>query len=149
MSEILEATVDKFTFKVATDRFYTADHLWLKPESGLVSIGLTDYLQQSSGDVAFAEPEEEGTELTTGDILGSIETMKTTLDIPSPVEGVIKTVNPRLEDEPELVNQDPYGAGWLVQLVVSDWEAAKKDLLDPNTYYERMKAEAEVEAKKI
>jgi glycine cleavage system H protein len=149
MSEFMEATVDKFTFKVATDRLYTDDHLWLKMADGLVSIGLTDYLQQSSGDVAFAEPKEEGTELTTGDIMGSVETMKTTLDIPSPVEGVIKIVNPRLEDEPELVNQDPYGEGWLVQLAVSDWEAAKKDLLVPSTYYERMKAEAEEEAKNI
>ena len=149
MSEFLEATVDKFTFKVATDRLYTDDHLWLKMVDGLVSIGLTDYLQQSSGDVAFAEPEAAGTALSVGDILGSIETMKTTLDIPSPLEGVIKTVNPRLEDEPELVNQDPYGAGWLVQLAVSDWAAAQKDLLDPQTYYEWMKAEAEKEARNV
>jgi glycine cleavage system H protein len=149
MSEFLEAIVDKFTFKVATDRLYTDDHLWLKMADGLVSIGLTDYLQQSSGDVAFAEPEAEGTTLAAGDILGSIETMKTTLDIPSPLEGVIKTVNPQLEDEPELVNQDPYGEGWLVQLEATDWEAVQKNLLDPQTYYERMKAEAEEEAKNV
>lgn len=149
MSEFLEATVDKFTFKVATDRLYTGDHLWLKMEEGLVSIGLTDYLQQTAGDVAFAEPEAEGTVLTAGDILGSIETMKTTLDVPSPVEGVIKTVNPRLEDEPEVVNQDPYGEGWLVQLEVNDWEAVHKTLLDPQAYLERMKVEAEEEAKKV
>jgi glycine cleavage system H protein len=149
MSEFLEATVDKFTFKVATDRLYSEDHLWLKMVEDLVSIGLTDYLQQSSGDVAFAEPEAEGTALAAGDILGSIETMKTTLDVPSPVEGVIKTVNPRLEDEPEVVNQDPYGEGWLVQLAVNDWEAVHKTLLDPQTYLGRMKAEAEEEAKKV
>ena len=125
MSEFLEATVDKFTFKVATDRLYSDDHLWLKMADGMISIGLTDYLQQSSGDVAFAEPKVEGTVLAAGDILGSIETMKTTLDVPSPVEGVIKTVNPQLEDEPELVNQDPYGEGWLVQLEATDWAAAR------------------------
>ncbi|MEW5960647.1 MAG: glycine cleavage system protein H [Chloroflexota bacterium] len=149
MSEFLEATVDKFTFKVATDRLYSDDHLWLKMEEGLVSIGLTDYLQQTAGDVAFAEPEAEGTNLATGDILGSIETMKTTLDVPSPLAGVIRTVNPRLEDEPELVNQDPYGAGWLVQVEVNDWEVVQKKLFDPQSYYERMKAEAEEEAKKV
>lgn len=147
MSEFLEATVDKFTFKVAADRLYSEDHLWLKMVDGLVSIGLSDYLQQSSGDVAFAEPEAEGTNLAAGDILGSIETMKTTLDVPSPVAGILKTVNPRLEDEPELVNQDPYGEGWLVQLAVNDWEAVQKKLLDPQSYYERMKAEAEEEAR--
>ena len=59
MSEFLEVTVDKFTFKVATDRLYTADHLWIKLEGGLARIGLTDYLQQTAGDVAFAEPKEE------------------------------------------------------------------------------------------
>jgi len=149
MSEFLEATVNKFTFKVATDRLYCDDHLWLRMADGLVSIGLTDYLQQSSGDVAFAEPEAEGTQLAAGDILANIETMKTTLDIPSPLSGVIKTVNPRLEDEPELVNQDPYGEGWLVQLEATDWEAVQKNLLDPQTYYERMKAEAEEEARKL
>jgi glycine cleavage system H protein len=149
MPEFLEATVDKFTFKVTTDRFYTSDHLWLKMEEELVSIGLTDYLQQTAGDVAFAEPETEGTNLNAGDILGSIETMKTTLDIPSPLEGIIKTINPRLEDEPELINQDPYGEGWLVQLEVTDWEAVQKSLLEPRIYLERMKAEAEEEAKKV
>lgn len=149
MSEILEATVDKFTFKVATDRLYTEDHLWLKLEDGQVRIGLTDYLQQSSGDVAFAEPTEEETTLAVGDELANIETMKTTLVVPSPLAGVIRTVNPRLEDEPELVNQDPYGEGWLVQLEAINWEVAKETLLDPNAYYERMKAEAEEEAQKL
>lgn len=148
MSEILEATVDKFTFKVATDRLYTEDHLWLKLEDGQVRIGLTDYLQQSSGDVAFAEPTEEETTLAVGDELANIETMKTTLVVPSPLAGVIRTVNPRLEDEAELVNQDPYGEGWLVQLEAINWEVAKETLLDPNAYYERMKAEAEEEAQK-
>lgn len=149
MSEFLEATVDKFSFKVATDRLYTTDHLWLKMEVGLVSVGLTDFLQQSSGDVAFAEPMAAGTELAAGDELANIETMKTTLIVPSPLAGVIKTVNPRLEDEPELVNQDPYGEGWLVQLGATDWEVVQKNLLDPGSYYERMKVEAEAEAKNV
>jgi glycine cleavage system H protein len=149
MSEFLTATVDKFSFKVPTDRLYTADHLWLKVEAGLVSVGLTDFLQQSSGDVAFAEPMAAGTELAAGDELANIETMKTTLIVPSPLAGVIKTVNSRLEDEPELINQDPYGAGWLVQLAVSDWETVQKELLNPQSYYERMKAEAETEAKNV
>jgi glycine cleavage system H protein len=118
-------------------------------EAGLIRVGLTDYLQQTAGDVAFAEPEEEGTKLAAGDILGSIETMKTTLDIPSPLDGVIKTVNPRLEDEPELVNQDPYGEGWLVQLEAVDWKTAQETFLEPNDYYQQMKAEAEEEARNV
>lgn len=146
MSEILEAIVDKFTFKVATDRFYTDSHLWVEVEGNLVRVGLSDFLQQTSGDVAFAELRPEGTELASGAELASIETMKTNLIIPSPISGVVKTVNPRLEDEPELVNQDPYGAGWLVLVEASNWPADRESLLDANTYFERMKAEAEVEA---
>jgi glycine cleavage system H protein len=149
MSEFLEATVDKFTFKVAADRLYTADHLWLKMEDGLVRVGLSDYLQQTAGDVAFAEPVAEGVELGPGDELASIETMKTNLIIPSPVRGVIKTANSRLEDEPELVNQDPYGEGWLVQIEAGNWQADKAALLEAQAYFERMKTEAEEEARKL
>lgn len=147
MAEFLETTVAKFTFKVATDRLYTASHLWVKPEDGVVRIGLSDYLQQTSGDVAFAEPVAEGIELAPGDELASIETMKTNLMIPSPVSGVIRTVNSRLEDEPELVNQDPYGDGWLVLVETKDWPADSANLLEARTYFDRMKSEAEEEAR--
>lgn len=146
MSEFLEAMVDKFSFKVATDRLYTADHLWLKMEDELVLVGLTDYLQQTAGDVAFAEPRAVGITLASGEELANIETMKTTLDIPAPLAGVIQAINSRLKDEPELVNQDPYGQGWLVKLEVSNWETVRQNLLEPDIYYEIMKAEATAEA---
>lgn len=147
MPEFLETTVDKFTFKVAADRLYTADHLWLKPEMEGVRVGLSDYLQQTAGDAAFVEPQAEGTRVTLGDELVTLETMKTNLSIPSPISGVIKAVNPRLEDEPELVNEAPYGDGWLVLLEASAWEADQLNLLDAHTYFARMTAEAEKEAK--
>ena len=147
MFEFLETTVDKFTFKVAADRLYTETHLWVKWEEGLVRVGLSDYLQQTSGDVAFAEPQAEGTPLTPGDELAAIETMKTNLSIPSPVSGVIKAVNPRLEAEPELVNEAPYDEGWLVLIEPSAWEAEKLNLLDAQIYFTRMTVEAEQEAR--
>ena len=149
MSEFLQTTIDKFTFKVATDRLYTTDHLWVKWDDDLVQIGMSDYLQQSSGDVAFAEPKSVGISLTRGDELAMIETMKTNLSIPSPVSGVIKFINPRLEDEPELVNNDPYGEGWLTQIEPDDWDTDKTNLLDASTYFEQMRAEAEAETKKL
>jgi len=149
MPEFLETSVDKFAFKVATDRLYTDGHLWVKPEDGLVRVGLSDYIQQSSGDVAFAEPELAGTELALGDDLGSIETIKVNLVLPSPIRGVIKEVNPALEDAPELVNQDPYGEGWLVLLEATDWEADRAKLLDPESYFKMMKAEAEEKSSKL
>lgn len=149
MSEFLETTVDKFTFKVATDRLYTSDHLWVRWEEGAARVGLSDYLQQTSGDVAFAEAKPEGTVLSPGDELAEVETMKTNLSIPSPVSGVIKAVNLRLEDEPELVNEDPFNEGWLALVETSSWEADKVNLLEAHVYFERMKAEAEAEAKKL
>ncbi len=149
MSEFLETTVDKFIFKVATDRFYTDSHLWVKLEDGLARVGLSDYLQQTSGDVAFVEAQAEGAELAPGDELANIETMKTSLIVPSPVGGVVKAVNPQLEDEPELVNQDPYGQGWLILVEAGDWQADSADLLDANAYYALMKTEAEEEARQL
>jgi glycine cleavage system H protein len=149
MSEFLETTVDKFTFKVAADRLYTNDHLWVKWEEGRVRVGLSDYLQQTSGDVAFAEARLEGTVLSPGDELAEVETMKTNLSIPSPVSGIIKAANLRLEDEPELVNEAPYDEGWLVLVETTDWDADKLNLLDASAYFKKMKAEAEAEAKKL
>jgi len=148
VSEFRETTVDKFTFRVATDRLYTDNHLWVKLEERLARIGLSDYLQQTSGDVAFAEVKLEGTQLAPGDELASIETIKVNLVLPSPISGVIKMVNPLLEGAPELVNQDPYGEGWLALMEATDWRTDQANLLDATTYYERMKAEAEDESKK-
>ena len=148
MSEFRETTVDKFTFRVATDRLYTDNHLWVKLEERLARIGLSDYLQQTSGDVAFAEVKLEGTQLAPGDELASLETIKVNLVLPSPISGVIKKVNPLLEGAPELVNQDPYGEGWLALMEATGWQTDQANLLDATTYYERMKAEAEDESKK-
>jgi glycine cleavage system H protein len=149
MPEFLETTVDKFTFRVAIDRLYTDGHLWIKLEGNLARIGLSDYLQQTSGDVAFADLELEGTQLAPGDDLASIETIKANLVLPSPISGVIKEINPWLEDAPELVNQDPYGEGWLALVEATDWQVDQANLLDPETYYEMMKAEAQEESKKL
>jgi glycine cleavage system H protein len=148
MTEFLVTTVDKFTFKVATDRLYTDDHLWVRWEEGLVRVGLSDYLQQTSGDVAFAEAKPEGTVLSPGDELAEVETMKTNLSIPAPVSGTITAINPRLTDEPELVNEAPFDEGWLVLLQASNWATDKANLLEAKAYFEMMKTEAETEAKK-
>jgi glycine cleavage system H protein len=149
MPEFLEMTVDKFTFRVATDRLYTDGHLWIKLEGNLARIGLSDYLQQTSGDVAFADVEPEGTQLAPGDDLASIETIKVNLVLPSPISGVLQEINLSLEDAPELVNQDPYGEGWLAVVEATDWETDRANLLDPETYYEAMKAEAQEESKEL
>jgi glycine cleavage system H protein len=149
MPEFLETQVDKFTFRVATDRFYNSEGVWAKPEGNLVRIGLSDYLQQRSGDVAFAEIQPQGTELAFGEVVGTIETIKVNVELPAPVTGKILEVNPAMEEAPEAINQDPYGAGWLAVIEASDWEADQARLLDPQAYFVHMKAEAEEEAKKL
>jgi len=148
MTEFLETTVDKFTFKVATDRWYTADGLWALPEGQRARVGLTDFTQQRSGDVAFAEVKPMGTVLKAGDELGTIETVKVDIVLPSPVSGTVVEVNPALADAPEVINQDPYGAGWLALIELADWVADQANLLSPEAYFEQMKRQAEEEVKK-
>jgi glycine cleavage system H protein len=149
MSEYLETTVDKFTFKVATDRFYNDEGVWAKPDGKNIRIGLSDYLQQRSGDVAFAEVKPAGTDLAFGDEVAVIETIKVNISLSSPVTGRIVEVNPMMETAPEAINQDPYGAGWLALIEAPNWEANRSSLLDPQVYFTRIKAEAEDETKKI
>ncbi len=148
MPDFLETTVDKFTFKVVTDRFYTSEGVWAKEENGQVRIGLTDFVQQRSGDVAFADVKAVGTALQAGDEVANIETIKVTISYTSPVSGKIVEVNPAMNDSPEAINQDPYGAGWLAIIEPSDWEREKSQLLDPQAYFELMKGQAEEETKK-
>ncbi len=149
MTNFLEATVDKFIFKVATDRFYNTEGVWAKEENGRVRIGLSDFAQQRSGDVAFAEIKPAGTVLAVGEELAVIETIKVNITYTSPVNGKITEVNPAMNDAPEAINQDPYGVGWLAVMEVVDWEAERAKFLDPQAYFKIMKGQAEEEAKKL
>jgi len=149
MSDFLETTVDKFTFKVATDRLYNTEGVWAKEENGRVRIGLSDFVQQRSGDVAFAEIKPAGTALAAGEEVAVIETIKVNITYTSPGNGNIVEVNPAMNEAPEAINQDPYGAGWLAVMEVTDWDAERAKLLDPQAYFKIMKGQAEEEAKKL
>jgi len=149
MSDFLETTVDKFTFKVATDRFYNREGVWAKEENGRVHIGLSDFVQQHSGDVAFAEIKPAGTVLAAGEEVAVIETIKVNITYTSPVNGKIAEVNPAMNNAPEAINQDPYGAGWLAVMEVADWDVDCAKLLDPQAYFKIMKGQAEEETKKL
>jgi len=148
MSEFLETLVDKFTFKVATDRFYNQEGVWAKPEGTLIRIGLSDFMQQRSGDVAFAEIKPLGTAVAFGDEVAVIETIKVNISLTSPVSGKVVEVNPAMETAPEAINLDPYGDGWLAVIEATDWETDRTQLLDAQAYFARMKVEAEREVKK-
>jgi glycine cleavage system H protein len=148
MPDYLETTVDKFIFKVATDRLYSAEGIWALADGNRVRVGMTDFLQQLNGDVAFAEVQPEGTAVATGGEVATVETIKANVEVPSPVGGAIVEVNPAMELSPEVINQDPYGEGWLVVIEASDWPTDRDVLLGPQAYFELMKAQAEEEAKK-
>lgn len=149
MVAYLEFTLDKFTFKVATDRYYHPDGVWAKEMDGRVTIGLSDFLQQRSGDIAFAEVADVGTTLAAGDEVANIETIKVDVSLPAPVSGTVVEVNPRLELEAEVINQSPYEDGWLAVIETANWEADRANLLDPPAYFAHMQAEAEEEVKKL
>ena len=153
MPEYLETTVDKFTFRVAKDRLYTPQGawvFWMKPEAPTrVRIGLADYRQQRSGDVAFATIKPVGTKLGAGEMLAEIETIKAMVELPSPVTGTVVEVNPALETTPEAINQDPYGNGWLAVIETTAWDAERVKLLEPEAYFSAMRVEALEELKKL
>ncbi len=148
MADFMEISVDKFTFKVATDRFYSTEGVWAKEENGRVRIGLSDFVQQRNGDVAFAEIKPTGTILALSEEVAVIETIKVNITFSSPVSGKIVEINPAMTGSPEAINQDPYGAGWLAEFEIADWETQRSKLLDPQAYFEMMKRQAEEEARK-
>ncbi len=151
MPEYLEAAVDKFTFRVATDRLYAGDGMWafwIQPQGKKhVRIGLSDFLQQRSGDVAFVSVKPPGTVLAAGDELAEMETVKVNVSLASPVGGKVVEVNEALKPSPELVNQDPYDKGWLAVIEVTNWEGDRAKLLEPQAYFTLMRQQAEQEAK--
>ncbi|MGE5377096.1 MAG: glycine cleavage system protein H [Bacteroidota bacterium] len=148
MNELLETTVDKFIFKVATDRYYNSEGLWALADGNHVRIGLSDFLQQRSGDVAFVDVRPPETDVEVGAEVASIETIKVTISLASPVSGRVLEVNPAMSTAPEAINQDPYGQGWLAVLEAKDWEADRATLLSPQAYFDLIKGQAEEEMNK-
>ena len=151
MPQYLEMTADKFTFRVATDRLYTKEGVWVLPEADgkRVRVGVADYLQQHNGDVAFANVKAAGTKLAAGDQFAEIETIKAMVDMHAPVTGTIVEVNAALNASPEAVNQSPYEAGWLAVMEPSAWVAERSKLLGPAAYFAVMQAQVREDLKSL
>ena len=139
MPEFLEVKLDKLLFKIATDCCYNDEGVWARAEETGIRIGLSDFLQQRNGDVAFAEVRAKGTTLAFGDEVAVIETIKADVGFSSPVSGKVLEVNPAMEAGPEAINLDPYGEGWLAVIQAEDWESDRARLLDPQAYFELVK----------
>jgi glycine cleavage system H protein len=113
---------------------YTEEHEWVSAGSGdLVRVGITEYAQDQLGDVVFVDLPEVGRQLTAGDAFGEIESTKSVSELFSPVDGEVIAVNGDVADSPELVNSDPYGEGWLIEIRLAD-PAAPEGLLDAEAY---------------
>ncbi len=114
---------------------YTSEHEWIRVEGDFAYIGITDYAQKELGDIVFVEIETVGEELSKGDTFGTIEAVKTVSDMFMPLSGEILEVNPKLEDEPEIVNNEPYGDGWMMKMSLSNTDELN-DLLSDKAYLE-------------
>ncbi|SHK05478.1 glycine cleavage system protein GcvH [Epilithonimonas mollis] len=114
---------------------YTKDHEWIKVEGDTAIIGITDYAQSELGDIVFVDVDTVDEDLNEGDVFGSVEAVKTVSDLYLPVSGTVLEVNADLEDQPELLNTDPYGKGWIIKLKVAD-AADLSTLLSAEEYQE-------------
>ena len=120
---------------IPSDFLYTEEHEYLKPtgEEGVYQVGVTEYAQGELGDVVFVELPDQGASFNRMDVFGTIEAVKAVSDLFCPVAGEVVEVNSALDDDPSLVNSDPYGTGWMVRLKVSD-PAEVDGLLDADAY---------------
>lgn len=112
---------------------YTKDHEWIKIEGNVATIGITDFAQGELGDIVFVDVDTVDDELAAGDVFGSVEAVKTVSDLFLPVNGKVIEFNEALEEQPELVNSDPYGEGWIIKLEIAA-DADQSELLSAEEY---------------
>ncbi|WP_338731855.1 glycine cleavage system protein GcvH [Mangrovimonas cancribranchiae] len=118
---------------IPADLKYTKDHEWVKIEGDVATIGITDFAQSELGDIVYVEVETVDETLDAEEVFGTVEAVKTVSDLYLPLSGEIIEFNENLEDEPEKVNTDPYGDGWMIKLKISD-DAQVSDLLTVDQY---------------
>ena len=114
---------------------YTKDHEWLRIESGIAYVGVTEFAQGELGDIVFVDVDTEGEELEKEEVFGSVEAVKTVSDLFMPINGEVVAFNDKLVDEPELMNTDPYVEGWIIKIAIAD-ASELEDLLDSSAYQE-------------
>ena len=124
--------------EIPNDLLYTIEHEWVRLKDNRATVGITDFAQGQLGDVVFVELPAEGTDLTKENNFGVVESVKTVSDIYAPVSGKVVAVNKDLESQPDLVNSDPYGKGWMIEIEFSN-SNPEQNLLDPDQYAEQCK----------
>lgn len=116
---------------------YTADHEWVRINGNEAVIGITDFAQSELGEIVYVDIDTEGEKIDRNEVFGSIEAVKTVSDLMMPMTGEVLEVNAELEDAPELVNEDPYGKGWIIKIAIEN-PAEADELLDAAGYQEKI-----------
>jgi glycine cleavage system H protein len=119
--------------KIPKGLLYTKDHEWAKVQGDAAIIGITQFAVEQLGDITLVELPEVGDSVEAGESMGTIESVKAVSDLYAPVSGTVTAINGNLEDEPELVNDDPFGQGWMIKVELSD-ETEAEDLMDAEAY---------------
>ncbi|RLF05143.1 MAG: glycine cleavage system protein GcvH [Thermoprotei archaeon] len=125
-------------YEVPDELLYSENHVWIKIEGDLARLGITDYAQKQLRDVLYVDLPEKGKSVERGGILASIESIKTVIDVSSPLDCEIVEVNEKLQDKPDLINSDPYSDGWIAIVKPSNKEQVK-ELMDAKSYAELIK----------
>lgn len=112
---------------------YTKDHEWIKVDGNVATMGITDFAQSELGDIVYVDVDPDLKNITAGESFGTIEAVKTVSDMLAPCSGKVLELNPKLEDQPELVNQDPYGEGWILKIELENPDEVN-DLTDSTAY---------------
>lgn len=118
---------------IPSNLYYTKEHEWIRVEGNEAYVGITDYAQSELGEIVFVDINTEGETLAQGDVFGSVEAVKTVSDLNMPVAGEVLEINEAINDQPELVNDDPYGQGWMIKISVADLDELN-NLLDAAAY---------------
>ena len=117
------------------DLKYTKDHEWLRVEGNVAFVGITHFAQSELGDIVFVDVDTEGESLEKEEVFGSVEAVKTVSDLFMPINGEVLEFNEKLEDNPELINSDPYGEGWIIKVSLND-DSDMGDLMSSDDYQE-------------
>jgi len=135
--EFFEYQFEKFALRVPKGYWYAGYDTWVRVRDGDALIGVTDFFQTKLGDILYVDP-VQADEIEQDDVLATLESVKAAVDITAPASGDVIEINPALTDRPELVNQDPYGEGWIVRLRLTDWEDDQAMLLPAEAYFKLM-----------
>ncbi|MCL5772358.1 MAG: glycine cleavage system protein H [Actinobacteria bacterium] len=144
-----EYVYDKFIFRVKNGIYYHKDGCWVEVNGNIATIGVSDFFQTLNGDVANVSLYGIGVNIVQDETLGDIETMKTSIELTSPVNGKIIEHNKKMTDNAELINSDPYGEGWLLKAELKNFEADKLNLMNSDKYFDYMKARVDEEGERL